>query len=135
VPDRTEAPAKRELRLSKPALHRAMRRRTAPPSIQNPELLPLGSRVRARLELSALTPQDLASYLHFILQKAGDPQLIAPELIQTPGTPPRTRKPAGVHPHHMAAELLTAAERNLPRIDEPLYFDLFTLPVRQSRRS
>jgi type II secretory pathway predicted ATPase ExeA len=104
-----------------------------PHRFRTPELLPLGSRIRARLELSGLTPQDLASYLDFVLQKAGAPQLIAPELIQTLAT----------HAHgnlrvltHMAAELLTAAaERNLPRIDEPLYFDLFTPPARQSRRS
>ena len=104
-----------------------------PNRFRTPELLPLGSRIRARLDLSGLTPQDLASYLDFVLQKAGAPQLIAPELIKTLAT----------HAHgnlrvltHMAAELLTAAaERNLPRIDEPLYFDLFTPPARQSRRS
>lgn len=104
-----------------------------PQRFRTPELLPLGSRIRARLELSALSPQDLASYLEFVLQKAGAPQLVAQELIHTLAT----------HAHgnlrvltHMAAELLTAAaERNLPRIDEPLYFELFSPPVRQPRRS
>lgn len=104
-----------------------------PNSFRTPELLPLGSRIRARLELSALSPQDLAAYLDFVQQKAGAPQLIAPELIQTLAT----------HAHgnlrvltHMAAELLcAAAERNLPRIDEALYFDLFTPAPRQPRRT
>ena len=74
-----------------------------------------------------------SAYLDFMLQKAGAPQLIAPELIQT----------LAAHAHgnlrvltHMAAELLSAAaERNLPRIDEALYFDLFAPPLRQSRRN
>ena len=36
----------------------------------------------------------------------------------------------------MAAELLSAAaERNLPGIDETLYFDLFAPPLRQPRRN
>ena len=103
-----------------------------PNSFRTPELLPLGSRIRARLELSAQSPQDLAAYLNFAQQQAGAPQLIAPELIPTLAT----------HAHgnlrvltHMAAELLAAAaERNLQRIDESLYFDLFTPPMRQSRR-
>ena len=93
----------------------------------------MGSRIRARLELPALSPQELAAYLDFVLQKAGAPQLIVADLIHT----------LAAHAHgnlrvltHMAAELLSAAaERNLPRIDESLYFELFAPPVRQSRRS
>jgi type II secretory pathway predicted ATPase ExeA len=104
-----------------------------PQRFRTPELLPLGSRIRARLELAALSPQELATYLDFSLQKAGAPHLIAPELALTLAT----------HAHgnlrvltHMTAELLTAAaERNLPRIDEQLYFELFSPPVRSSRRS
>jgi hypothetical protein len=104
-----------------------------PDRFRTRELLPLGSRIRTRLTLGSLSPEDLATYLDFALQKAGAPQLITAELIQTLAT----------HAHgnlrvltHMAAELLTAAaERNLPRIDESLYLELFTPPVRQSRRS
>ena len=104
-----------------------------PQRFRTPELLPLGSRIRARLELAALSPQELVSYLEFALQKAGAPQLIAPELVHT----------LAAHAHgnlrvltHMAGELLSAAaEKNLPRIDEQLYFELFTPPVRQAHRS
>ena len=104
-----------------------------PQRFRSPELLPLGSRIRARLELTTLSPQDLVAYLDFVLQKAGAPHLIVPELCTTLAT----------HAHgnlrvltHMAAELLnTAAERDLPRIDEQLYFELFAPPVRQARRS
>lgn len=103
-----------------------------PQRFRTPELLPLGSRIRTRLELTALSPQELVSYLEFVLQKAGAPQLIAPELVHTLAT----------HAHgnlrvltHMAGELLSAAaEKNLPRIDEQLYFELFAPPVRQARR-
>jgi len=67
------------------------------------------------------------------MKQAGAPQLITQELIKTMAT----------HAHgnlrvltHMAAELLTAAaERNLTRIDEILYLELFTPPTRQTRRS
>jgi type II secretory pathway predicted ATPase ExeA len=104
-----------------------------PDRFRTPALLPLGSRIRTRLSLNPLSPEDLVAYLNFALQKAGAPQLITPELIQT----------LAAHAHgntrvltHMGAELLAAAaERNLPRIDETLYLELFTPPVRQSRRS
>lgn len=104
-----------------------------PERFRTAELLPLGSRITARLSLTALSPEELSAYLDFALKQAGAPQLIAPELIRTMAT----------HAHgnlrvltHMAAELLTtAAERNLPRIDESLYLELYTSPARSSRRS
>ena len=105
-----------------------------PERFRTPELLPLGSRIRTRLALTSLSPEDLVAYLNFAMQKAGAPQLMTPELIQTLAT----------HAHgnlrvlnHMAAELLTAAaERNHPRLDESLYLELFAPPpVRQTRRS
>jgi len=104
-----------------------------PDRFRTSELLPLGSRIRARLALGALSPEELMAYLDFALQEAGASQLMSSELIQTLAT----------HAHgnlrvlnHMAAELLgAAAHRNLPRLDETLYFDLFTPPARPARRS
>ncbi len=104
-----------------------------PDRFRTPELLPLGSRIRARLALAPLSPEELWAYLDFTLQEAGAPQLMTSELSHTLVT----------HAHgnlrvltHMAAELLSAAaERNLPRIDETLYFELFTPPARTPRRS
>lgn len=104
-----------------------------PERFRTPELLPLGSRIRMRLGLGPLSPDELGAYLVHALQQAGAPQLMAPELIHT----------LAAHAHgnlrvltHMAAELLSAAaERNLPHIDETLYFELFTPPARSSRRS
>jgi general secretion pathway protein A len=104
-----------------------------PDRFRTPELLPLGSRIRARLALAPLSPEELGAYLDFTLQEAGAPQLMTSELSHTLVT----------HAHgnlrvltHMAAELLSAAaERNLPHIDETLYFELFTPPTRTPRRS
>lgn len=103
-----------------------------PDRFRAPELLPLGSRIRTRLPLGALAPAELADYLTFALQEAGSAQLMTPDLVQT----------LAAHAHanlrvltHMAAELLgVAAERNLPRIDESLYLELFTPPARSARR-
>jgi type II secretory pathway predicted ATPase ExeA len=104
-----------------------------PDRFRVPELLPLGSRIRTRLALAPLTPEQLAAYLEFALHQAGAPHLMSPELLQT----------LAAHAHgnlrvltHMAAELLAAAAaRDLPRIDETLYFELFTPPARPPRRA
>lgn len=103
-----------------------------PHRFRTPELLPLGSRIRARLELSALSPQDLASYLDFVLQKAGAPQVIAPELVHTLAT--HAHGPAGAHPHgrgtaHRCRRAQPAAHRRATLLRPVLS------PVRQSRRS
>ena len=103
-----------------------------PDRFRTPELLPLGSRIRARLALTALSPKELVLYLDFALQEAGAPQLMSQELTQTLAT----------HAHgnlrvltHMAAELLSvAADKNLPQLDETLFFDLFTPPTHPARR-
>jgi type II secretory pathway predicted ATPase ExeA len=98
-----------------------------PERFRTPELLPLGSRIRARLYLGPLAPEQLTTYLEFALQQAGAAQLMTPELVQT-----LTSHAAGNLRvlTHMAAELLAmAAQRNLPRLDESLYFELFTPPV------
>jgi len=103
-----------------------------PERFRTPELLPLGSRIRARLQLEALTPADLEDYLAFALAQAGAPHLMTPELLKT----------LAAHAlgnlrvlNQMAAELLAAAaERDLPRLDENLYFDLFSPPTARPRR-
>jgi type II secretory pathway predicted ATPase ExeA len=103
-----------------------------PERFRTPELLPLGSRIRARLHLEALSPADLEDYLAFALSHAGAPHLMTPELVKT----------LAAHAlgnlrvlNQMAAELLAAAtERDLPRLDENLYFDLFSPPTSRPRR-
>jgi len=90
---------------------------------RQPELVPLGSRIRARLQLGPLSPEDLMAYLDFAMKQAGHPQLMTQPLVRT----------LAAHAvgnlrvlTHMAAELLaTGAEKNLPCLDEGLYFELF----------
>ena len=102
-----------------------------PERFRTPELLPLGSRIRARLPLGPLAPEELQAYLTFSLEQAGAPQLCTPELVQALVTHAagNLRVLTG-----MAAELLSAAaERNLPRLDEALYFQVLVPPVRHRR--
>ena len=104
-----------------------------PQRFRTPELLPLGSRIKTRLTLAPLTPEELTAYLQFALQQAGAPQLITQELIQTLATHAQGNLRVL---NQMTAELLTAAaEQNLPRIDESLYFDLFAPPQTRQKRN
>ena len=91
-----------------------------------PELLPLGSRIRRRLTLEYASREDLLACLHHQLTTAGNATLMTEELK------------AALVDHcagnyrvlmHLADELLTvAADRDLPRLDEKLYFDVFGQP-------
>lgn len=104
-----------------------------PDHFRTPELLPLGSRIRARLQLMPLTPEQLRDYLNFALEQAGHPQLMTPELIQTLAAHALSNLRVL---NHMAAEMLAeAAARNLPRLDESLYFELFGQTVSKSRHT
>ena len=88
------------------------------------ELLPLGSRIGPRLILSPLSPENLQDYLHFALDQAGNSHLMTQELIQTLTSHAANNLRVL---NQMAAELLAAAaEGNLPRIDESVFFDLFS---------
>ena len=103
-----------------------------PERFRTPELLPLGSRIRTRLQLTALSPEQMEDYLNFALIQAGHPQLMSPDLIRTLAAHALNNLRVL---NHMAAELLTAAaQRNLPRIDESLYFELFTQTTSKPRR-
>jgi type II secretory pathway predicted ATPase ExeA len=98
-----------------------------------PELIPLGSRIRTRLLLTPRTPEQLQDYLNFALEQAGYLQLMTPELIQTLAAHSLNNLRVL---NNMAAELLAAAsEKNLPRIDEALYFELFNPISAKPRRS
>jgi len=104
-----------------------------PDRFRTPELLPLGSRIRARLHLTPLTPEQLQEYLNFALEQAGYQQLMTPELIQTLAAHSLNNLRVL---NHTAAEMLDAAiERNLPRLDESLYFELFSPAPSKPRRN
>ena len=104
-----------------------------PDRFRTPELLPLGSRIRARLHLAPLTQEQLQDYLNFALEQAGYQQLMTPELIQTLAAHSLNNLRVL---NHTAAEMLAAAtERNLPRLDESLYFELFSPAPSKPRRN
>jgi type II secretory pathway predicted ATPase ExeA len=95
-----------------------------PERFRTADLLPLGSRIGPRLVLLPLSPEQLQEYLSFALDQAGNGQLMTDELIRTLAAHAANNLRVL---NQMAAELLAvAAERNLPRIDESLFFELFS---------
>jgi type II secretory pathway predicted ATPase ExeA len=103
-----------------------------PDRFRTAELLPLGSRIGPRLILSPLTPEQLSAYLNFALEEAGNSQLMSEELKNTLAAHAANNLRVL---NQMAAELLvTAAQHNLPRMDESLFFELFSPTSTKSRR-
>lgn len=97
------------------------------------ELLPIASRLRVRLSLDYLSPKDLLAWLQHMLQQAGNPQLMSPEVMTT------LAEHAAGNLRVLATmgnELLaTAARRELPQIDQKLYFEVFAAEPRPRRAS
>ncbi len=103
-----------------------------PDKFRTAELLPLGSRIGPRLVLLPLSPEQLQDYLNFALEQAGNSQLMTPELILALTSHAANNLRVL---NQMASELLvTAAERNLTRIDESLFLELFSPTVSAPRR-
>jgi type II secretory pathway predicted ATPase ExeA len=103
-----------------------------PERLRAPELLPLGSRIRRRLNLEPATRDELCACLDHLLDAAGNPALMTTELKVT-----LAEHAAGNYRVMMniADELLVAAvERELPRLDEKLYFDVFQTPAPSGKR-
>jgi type II secretory pathway predicted ATPase ExeA len=94
--------------------------------LRRDELLPLGSRIRTRLALEHASHDELAACLTHLLGTAGNASLMTPQLQQT-----LCDHAAGNYRvlTTMAAELLAvAAQRELPKLDEKLYLDVFSPP-------
>jgi general secretion pathway protein A len=95
---------------------------------RDPELLPLGSRIRRRLVLDYASREELLACLDHLLDAAGNPSLMTTELKET-----LADHAAGNYRvlMNLADELLTvAADRDLPRLDEKLYFEVFAQPTK-----
>lgn len=103
-----------------------------PERFRSADLLPLGSRIGLRLVLEPLSPEQLQDYLYFAMEQAGNRSLMSEELIRTlAGHSANNLRVL----NQMAAELLnTAAQQNRPRIDESLFFQLFS-PARSKPRN
>jgi type II secretory pathway predicted ATPase ExeA len=97
-----------------------------PDRLRTAELLPLGSRIRRRLVLEYASRDELLACLDHRLAAAGNASLMTPELKAT-----LADHAAGNYRilMNLADELLSvAADRDLPRLDEKLYFDVFGQP-------
>jgi type II secretory pathway predicted ATPase ExeA len=101
--------------------------------LRKDELLPLGSRVRARLAMEYASRDDLLACLRHLLKTAGNASLMTPELMAA----------LSDHAHGnyrvlttMAAELLAAAaQHEATQLDEKLFFEVFDVPKAQATAS
>jgi type II secretory pathway predicted ATPase ExeA len=99
-----------------------------PDRLRTPELLPLGSRIRRRLALDYASRDDLLACLDHLLEAAGNLSLMSAGLKAT-----LVDHAAGNYRilMNLADELLTtAADRELPVLDEKLFLDVFGPPVK-----
>jgi general secretion pathway protein A len=93
--------------------------------LEEPDLLPIASRMRSRLRLEGLPPKALQECLLHLLKAAGNNKLFSPSLIQTLCEHATGNLRLLMN---MANDLLVAAsqqEREI--IDEKLYFEVFAL--------
>jgi general secretion pathway protein A len=100
--------------------------------LRREELIPLGSRIRTRLATEVATRDELLACLQHLLAAAGNASLMTKELRHT-----LCDHAAGNYRIFtaMAGELLmTAAQRDLPVLDEKLYLQVFARPEPQSTR-
>lgn len=101
--------------------------------LEEPDLLPIASRVRSRLCLEALTPKQLQECLNHLLKTAGNPRLLTLPLIQT-----LCEHAAGNLRllMNMANELLSAAcQQEREQIDEKLYFEVFAMNPKPAKKT
>lgn len=100
--------------------------------LRRDELLPLGSRIRTRLNMEYAGREALVACLQHILSSAGNASLMTPELIDT-----LTEHALGNYRvlTTMAAELLAvAAHRERTLLDAQLYLDVFGAPAQPARK-
>jgi len=90
--------------------------------LRSAELLPLGTRIRARLMLSACTPDQLAALLDHALEAAGASQLMTQELRHALVTHAVGNRRVLMN---LANEVLAlGVERNLAQLDEQLFLEI-----------
>lgn len=101
--------------------------------LREPALVPLGSRLQVRHLFEPLDRNHLRALLEHVLDRAGAPHLM------TDGLKATLAEQAVGNPRilmHMANDLLLeAAAKNQPQLDEALYNERFTPPLRKRPRS
>jgi type II secretory pathway predicted ATPase ExeA len=100
--------------------------------LRRDDLLPLGSRIRVRLQTQHANTEELREVLEHLLERAGNPNLMTPALMQT------------VCEHAMgnyralcimSGELLVmGARKERSQLDEQLYFECFAQPKSSNKR-
>jgi len=103
-----------------------------PDKFRSRELIPLGSRIKARLILESYTKDELLNLLTESLERSGAPGLMTSQLIET-----LVEHSAG-NPRlmmNMAHELLVlGAKQEIHQLDEKLYLQAFDVPARKTRK-
>lgn len=104
-----------------------------PESLAQPDLTPLGTRIRARLMLDALSHQETAAFLEHNLDAAGAAHLLTAALKET-----LVKQSLG-NPRIlciMANDMLyAAAARDMTQLDEKLYLELFGASAHKPART
>lgn len=91
--------------------------------LRRDDLLPLGSRIRARLALEHASREELLACLEHLTRAAGNPGLFAPELAHALADHAMGNYRVLTN---MAAELLAhGARHELTTLDEKLFFEVF----------
>lgn len=101
--------------------------------LEEPDGLPIASRIRTRLRLEPLSPKQLSEALNHLLKAAGNPKLMTTTLIQT-----LCEHAAGNLRllMNLSNDLLAAAsEKERDQLDEKLYFEVFTLDPKPAKKS
>ena len=96
--------------------------------LRDPDLLPLGSRIRRRLVLQYASPDELLACFDHLLEAAGNPNLMSQNLKAT-----LADHAAGNYRvlMNLADELLAiAVDRELSSLDEKLYLETFGQPAK-----
>ncbi|MBN1240359.1 MAG: AAA family ATPase [Gammaproteobacteria bacterium] len=100
--------------------------------LRTPELLPLGSRIRARLHLEYASPGELQDCLAHVLKEAGNAKLMTPALVTALCEHAAGNRRALMN---MANALLDVAlERELKQLDEGLYLETFASDAGSKKR-
>lgn len=95
--------------------------------LRRDELMPLGSRIRVRLNMEYASPEQLMQGLQHLLACAGNPSLMSRELMQTLCDHAMGNYRALCT---MAGELLaSAAQQEKTQLDEKLYLECFAVPA------
>ena len=100
--------------------------------LRRDELVPLGSRIRVRLNTEYASAEQLQQSLQHILSHAGNPNLMTAELMKT-----LCEHSMGNYRvlYNLAGDLLAAAaQKEQAQLDEKLYFDCFAVSKPSNKR-